>query len=442
MLDDANLPVNSGSSLDDSSGSPELQIVKWLRENAMTLSWVESGQGFNDLEPLGMILDGVRVVGLGEATHGTREVFQFKHRMLEYLVINKGFTVFVIEAGYEVFIVINEYVLYGQGNAAAALAGQGFWTWDTEEVLAMIEWVRRYNVTQREGRKVKFYGCDCQSVVNATQIVRRYVERVAPQSLGLVESAFEPLSTIRTEPAPGQEEAAAAHKEAVIDSLYTLLGFLSHHRMSFTRLTSPEEYEAALQNVRICIQYCGAIGRPAKPLDRFTLRDRAMAENIEYIINVLEPGSKAVVWAHNGHVTRSRGTEGPTTMGEYLSCIFGQAYYNFAFALNKGTFQSRDMLDPTLVLAAFSLPPAREETVEWYFAQVGLDNYIVNLRQPKPDAVERWSAERRPFREIGAGFSLDWGHEKYETTKPISMFDAVIYMESTLRARPNPTGWR
>jgi erythromycin esterase len=40
---------------------------------------------------------------------------------------------------------INEYVLTGNGDPVKALAGLYFWTWDTEEVLEMIRWMRRYN---------------------------------------------------------------------------------------------------------------------------------------------------------------------------------------------------------------------------------------------------------------------------------------------------------
>lgn len=417
--------------------------IEWLKENAIPLASLEAGHGFQDLEVLDKVIDnGVRVVGLGEATHGTREVFQFKHRMLEYLVMKKGFTVFIIEAGYDVCMGINDYVLYGQGTAASALAGQGFWTWDTEEVLAMIEWIRRYNVTKPEGRKVKFYGSDIQSIVNATEVVRDYVRNVAPEASQLVESAIQPLATIKTEPEPDEIEARASHKAKVIENLYTLIGFISHHRMRFTRMTSPEEYESALQHARICLQYCVMLGRPRIGLDAFAERDLSMAENIEYIINVLEPGAKAVVWAHNGHVTRSYGTKGSTTLGQRLHDIFGQAYYNLAFLFNQGGLQSRDILEPNYPLTGFTVPPAREGTVEWVFSQVGIDNYIVNLRQQKPDAVARWIDKERPMRQIGANFEVGCAPEKYETTKPIDRFDAVVYMEKTSRARPNPTGWR
>ena len=66
--------------------------------------------------------DDARIVSLGEATHGTREIFQLKHRMLEYLVERMDFTVFGIEASYPDCVAIDEYVRTGKGDAEAALA--------------------------------------------------------------------------------------------------------------------------------------------------------------------------------------------------------------------------------------------------------------------------------------------------------------------------------
>ncbi|HHY16748.1 MAG TPA: erythromycin esterase family protein, partial [Firmicutes bacterium] len=121
-------------------------ITAWFKEKAIPLNSVEPHSGFDDLQPLKEVLKGVRILGLGEATHGTREFFRFKHRMVEFLVEEMGFRVFTIEAGYPSCLNINDYVLYGKGDPAAALAGQGYWCWDTEEVLEMINWMRKYKL--------------------------------------------------------------------------------------------------------------------------------------------------------------------------------------------------------------------------------------------------------------------------------------------------------
>ena len=127
--------------------------AEWVSSNAFRLASVEAGNGFADLAPLKGILADVRLIGLGEATHGSREIFQFKHRMLEFLVTEMGFTVFIIEASFPACLNVNRYVLHGEGDPAEALASMGFWTWDTEEVSAMIEWMRSYNETVPEERK-------------------------------------------------------------------------------------------------------------------------------------------------------------------------------------------------------------------------------------------------------------------------------------------------
>lgn len=65
--------------------------------------------------PLKQIIGNARVVALGEATHGTREFFQMKHRILEFLVREMGFTTFGIEATCAESNRVNDYVHTGVG---------------------------------------------------------------------------------------------------------------------------------------------------------------------------------------------------------------------------------------------------------------------------------------------------------------------------------------
>lgn len=54
----------------------------------------------NDLKPLKDMVGSASIVGLGEATHGAHEVFTMKHRIVKYLVSEKGFTNLVLEEGW------------------------------------------------------------------------------------------------------------------------------------------------------------------------------------------------------------------------------------------------------------------------------------------------------------------------------------------------------
>lgn len=196
------LVLFSGSvACDEESRSPSTDdppsqfesVADWLKDSAIPLDSVEPGSGFADLTPLENILKDVRIVGLGEATHGTREFFQLKHRLVEFLVEEMGFTVFGLEASYPGCARINDYVLHGKGNPEAALASQGFWIWDTEEIAELIEWMRSYNMKAPDGKKVKFVGFDFGVLDQSLEIVSDYLRRVAPDQVEKAEEAIKPL---------------------------------------------------------------------------------------------------------------------------------------------------------------------------------------------------------------------------------------------------------
>src|SRR5262245_15496561 len=73
-------------------------VVEWIRKTAVPLKTPEAGHGFEDMQPLKKMIGDARIVSLGEATHGSREIFQLKHRMMEFLATQMGFSIFSIEA--------------------------------------------------------------------------------------------------------------------------------------------------------------------------------------------------------------------------------------------------------------------------------------------------------------------------------------------------------
>ncbi len=124
------------------------------------------------MQPLKKVVGNARIVALGEATHGTREFFQLKHRMLEFLATQMGFTIFSIEANMPEAYRLNDFVLNGKGDPQQLLKGMYFWTWDTKEVLDMILWMREFN---RSGRgRIEFTGFDMQTPDVAMGIVKSF----------------------------------------------------------------------------------------------------------------------------------------------------------------------------------------------------------------------------------------------------------------------------
>ena len=164
-------------------------VVGWIKSQAVPLKTVAAGNGFADMAPLKKMIGDARIVALGEATHGTREFFQLKHRMLEFLATEMGFTIFSIEANMPEAYRINDYVLTGAGDPAELLRGMYFWTWDTEEVLELIRWMRRYNEAGKG--KLEFTGFDMQTPTVAMRIVQDFVAAREPGYAATIVEAAE-----------------------------------------------------------------------------------------------------------------------------------------------------------------------------------------------------------------------------------------------------------
>ena len=157
---------------------PTAVEIAWLKEHVVAVKTAEAGSGFEDLMPLKEMIGDARIVALGEATHGTREFFQMKHRLIEFLASEMGFTIFSIEANMPEAYRVNDFVLRGEGDPKELLAGMYFWTWNTQEVLDLILWMRELN--KSGGGELQFTGFDMQTPNVAMQIVQDFVAKVEP----------------------------------------------------------------------------------------------------------------------------------------------------------------------------------------------------------------------------------------------------------------------
>lgn len=99
-------------------------------------------QGNDDLKVLNGLVGNSKVVALGEVTHGSSEIYQLKERMYRYLAQNKGYDIFSLEASMPEAYNVNQYVVNGEGDPKTLLKGMYFWTWQTEEMLSIVNWMK------------------------------------------------------------------------------------------------------------------------------------------------------------------------------------------------------------------------------------------------------------------------------------------------------------
>lgn len=412
----------------DSPQTNEHEVISWLHQNAIPLRHLEAGNGFADLQPLKQILADVRIVGLGEATHGTREFFQVKHRLLEFLVTELGFTAFAIEASYAACQPINDYIVHGKGDRAAVLTGQHYVVWDTEEFSAMLDWLRAHNQDVPEARKVRFYGLDLTYNGNGHRAVLEYLGQVAPERVNATAVLFQVLAQEEVKWPTRIDEESEATVAQILPELRGLIVYLSENRDELASRSSAEALDRTLQFARVMLQWWSG-GKAG--------RSRHMAENLLHVLDREHTGTKVVVWAHNAHVGVATPWDGEPSLGYVLRERYGDAYFACALEFNEGSYQMRTVL-PDGVLADLreaALPPASEGSFPWYLAHADVGNYIVSLRTPTVNPlVEQWLTTSRPQHAIG------WPYEDpstcYEPVTVGEQYDGVVFIDRTTPTRP------
>jgi erythromycin esterase len=360
--------------------APHLQVptaghIDWVRQNAMPLDTVEAGHGTADLQGLKSVIGDVHIVALGEATHGTKEFFQMKHRLLEFLVTEMGFTHFSIEANMPEAYKLNEYVLTGQGDPEELLEGMYFWTWNTQEVLDMIHWMRDYNASGRG--PVQFTGFDAQISLGAVDNLRSFLAAADPAYLPTAESAF-----ARVQAAEASRQATPQDVAAARDVFDHMTG----KRNDYLASSSAEQVDWMIQNARVIAQVIEGIAR-------ITPRDASMAENVGWILDHAPTGSKIVLWAHNLHVSRE-----PGWMGNYLDQRYGDDMYVLGFAFGEGRYNAFTRFGLTSNQAHTPVQGSLETLLEG----PGIPRYILDLRHADADAPDLWFRQTRLLQAPGS----------------------------------------
>lgn len=336
--------------------------------------------------------------------------------MLEFLVKEMGFTIFAIEANFPEALVVNEYVLYGRGNPKEAIGGMYFWTWDTEEVLAMVEWMKTYNEGVSEDKRVKFYGFDMQFPAVAAEKIASALDRSDKK----LSSVIHTLNELSTNANFSKRKAKAYQTD--VHKLYT---YLTNSRTKNLNQFPNVDYALLLQYTDVLRQYL-----------KMTLsersRDQAMAENVEWILAHEGESSKMMIWAHNAHVSRSI-LFNNKPMGGYLADRYTDQYYAIGFDFNEGSFQA--MLRGNL--RVFTVNNAKENSLSAVLSKANGNVLFFDFSL----ALSNKSAKELvinciPQRSIGSTFSPASEDKYYIEGKLIDSYDGLIFVRKTTQAIP------
>lgn len=405
--------------------SVDPEITAWLVDNVAAFETPAVRDDRSDLDVIQDIVGATRLVSLGEATHGTREFFRMKHRILDYLVKEMGFTHFAIEATWPEMNRIDDWVQGGPGDPAVLLSGQYFWTWRTEAVMDLLVWARNYNATRGANPAVHVLGFDMQHPGMAIYNVEQFLQQVDPPRTQWAVTNLEcvdpndPAGLFAVRYADRSQTERDACR-AQVDSVHA---HLVAEQTAYEAASSASAYARALHSARLVQQYEGAESRRV-----VSARDKWMAENVVWLREQAPPDAGMVLWAHNFHVSDREGA-----MGRFLRVDHGVDQVIFGFTFNAGSFTAvtQTASGQYQGTESHTVGPAPAETYAAHFASTGLQRFILDLSGPFTEPANRWLVGPRPLRSIGCCYRpSDPGFYFLDTVLPAE-FDAIIYFDTT-----------
>jgi erythromycin esterase len=386
-------------------------VTAWMRERAIPLRSTEPGAPLDDLAPLAHVLRDVRVIGLGEATHGSHEIFTLKHRLIELLVTRLGFRTIAFEGTASGGEAIDAYIR-GTGDRAAAVAAlRAIWITETRELESLLEWLRAYNATAVQ--KVTWVGIDPQGSAAADASLRAFLRTIG------AEERFAPLlDFVRAEDLKANQFQRTSFPPERVQELERLIAFLVTREGDLVRRTSARDYAAALDAARQFLQFAEFNSEGGT-----MTRDAAMAENFFRSVK----GGRAIVWAHNAHVTTSdRSSYKP--LGTLLRNAYGSGYYALATSFHRGAFRAQVPRSAPPDVRAFTVPAAPAGTIDALLAAMRIPVAFVDLRGTAP----AWLLEPRRMHWIGALWSEEFTEaQRFQPFVVARDFDGVLFVEVT-----------
>lgn len=373
----------------------------WLRSRAVLPS------------SIARILGNAQVVALGDVTHSTHEVYAARQELVPHLVA-AGFRTLAFEAPYTEYTALDEYVLHGTGDPAAALNLPFYWFWDTQEILDLVQWARAQNAAGLTP-PLRIAGVDPTTPRSSIAEVVAYLRRVDGAAADDAADAYRCIRDGYT----GADRCRT--------SVATVRTSMHARRDAYVLASSSDEYEEMLHAARVVEQGERIMA------DGYDVRDEPMAENVLH----LAARNKVIVFGHNEHWGRTPyQLDSPQLLrsaGSFLGETLAERYFALGSIARDGTFLAVEyapgVRTGTIQTQVMTAPSSDDVAV--LLAQANLDSMILPLRGGLPS----WLAGTRRMRFAG---STVVSRERATLDVPVNLgakFDAVLYVKTSTPTR-------
>ena len=282
------------------------------------------------------IPDNVKLIGLGEATHGNIEFQKLKKDVFEVLIKNENVRVFVLEGDFGGGQQINQFILNGNGTAEEAVNTLDYSIYKTEQMVNLVQWMHDYNATASEEEKVYFYGNDMQRYDYSKKGVLEYYKAVNSNMFKNYDSKLELVTNEK------MRELTKEQLQDINETVENIIVDLQSNKVAYVEQSSEESHVFALQNAQILKQRTQLFLNEGEYTQ---LRDQYLTDNLQWIIDyeAARGNEKVFINGHNGHIEKtSASLAGYKSMGNYLDERYGEEYFAIGSDFIKSKFQSKN----------------------------------------------------------------------------------------------------
>lgn len=380
---------------------------------------------------VGDLFEGAWVIGLGEATHGQSEAFDFKRVQTMHAVEHQGCRVVAYEASAASAMACDDYIAGRSNDLNAAMKGFGMLIWQVKENRELLQDLRRWNSRAGAADKVRFIGIDIQDPQGAIAKLREVLPAENASLIDaaeqLSERAYAAARVLRTGDSQPMD-AVKADLERWGASVEAVSGLSPS--ASLRRSLCRMEIEAGLT-------------MSSSP----GARDRAMASMLLAQMQGVNASHPMVVWAHNAHVMHAplrylgEAGEREQAMGGHLRDALGTKFVAVGLAFGSGSFNALDRNGDRWEFREYEVGDPRWRSLDGMLTSVNMRKFALDLRvnvdEPNVSPrVREWMDGGQGQRWFG-GYNVHIDESlPLLPTYPRRDYDVLIYLRQTSPSKP------
>jgi erythromycin esterase len=408
--------------------------LRWVDAHAIPITLRDSNQLIIDRAPFVGFVGSARVLGVSELTEGTRQFTEMMLGILETLS-SQGFRGIAIQAPMPESMELDRYVRTGVGNPRQWLRNLGSSHWNTQEILALVEWIRNYDRDRSRVDQIGFYGFELPGAGHALAVITTLPDSVGGSALNAwLRRTIQCVSTGESA-AWGRDGPASdstfwnrcrGETAAVVDSLDAL-------RMRLASRPSAQATVIFAEQMARLAQHDADVGLRHLP------RHQTVADHIMWLLNSLGPDGRLLVWGRDVESGRLTGEGGVVQSAVPLASALGDRYRNLAFTAGQGVVRAQPINVGQREPGGetnMRLRPVRPESFEDVLNRASANDFMLDLRTAGSEPGSGWLKGPHQARLVSGVYS-ESALGVFETPLQFpSYYDGLLFAKTVTPASP------